>query len=49
MAEQIEDILRREGIEKLPTMTRIKEWIKPVAPDYARKGGRRRKPPERYA
>ncbi|WP_144061666.1 hypothetical protein SF175_10155 [Azotobacter vinelandii DJ] len=33
MAEQIEDILRREGIEKLPTMTRIKEWIKPVAPD----------------
>ncbi|WP_139211336.1 hypothetical protein [Azotobacter beijerinckii] len=43
MAEHIEDILRREGIEKLPTMARIKEWIKPVAPDYARKGGRRRK------
>jgi hypothetical protein len=25
------------------TSDRLKEWIKPVAPDYARKGGRRKK------
>ncbi|QOI03400.1 MULTISPECIES: hypothetical protein [Pseudomonas syringae group genomosp. 2] len=29
------------------TSERLKEWIKPVAPAYARKGGRSRKPPIR--
>ncbi|MCM2329817.1 MAG: hypothetical protein NDI70_00845 [Pseudomonas sagittaria] len=43
MAEQVEDILRREGFEELPKNERIKEWIKPTAPDYARKPGRRPK------
>ncbi|WP_455231503.1 hypothetical protein [Geopseudomonas aromaticivorans] len=43
MAGQVEDILRREGFEELPKLERIKEWIRPVAPDHARKPGRRRK------
>ncbi|WP_425914163.1 hypothetical protein [Pseudomonas sp. GWSMS-1] len=47
MAEQVKDILQREGFESLPKIERIKEWIKPVAPDYARKAGRSPKPPKR--
>lgn len=43
MAGQVEDILRREGFGELPKLERIKEWIRPVAPDHARKPGRRRK------
>lgn len=43
MAKLVEDILNREGGAELPRLERIKEWIKPVAPDYARKGGRPRK------
>ncbi|MFC0708522.1 hypothetical protein [Azorhizophilus paspali] len=45
MAEQVYRALAAEGLaDSLPDTTeRIKEWIKPVAPDYARKGGRRRK------
>jgi len=48
MADQVEDILKREGVEEknLPK-TRIKEWIKPIAPDYARLGGRPAKPRNR--
>lgn len=46
MAERVYRALVEQGFTKtLPgTVERIKEWIKPVAPDYARKGGRRRKP-----
>lgn len=45
MAERIYRTLAAEGfIGALPdTAERIKEWIRPTAPDYARKGGRRRK------
>ncbi|SEJ66384.1 hypothetical protein SAMN04244572_04833, partial [Azotobacter beijerinckii] len=45
VAEQVEDILRREGATGLPSRERIKDWIRPVAPEYARKGGRPRKTP----
>lgn len=47
LAERVYRALVGEGFtEALPgTAERIKEWIKPVAPDYARKGGRRRKTP----
>lgn len=47
MAERVYRALAAEGFtDSLPgTADRIKEWIKPVAPDYARKGGRRRKTP----
>jgi len=47
MADKVYRVLAAEGFaESLPgTAERIKEWIKPVAPDYARKGGRRRKTP----
>lgn len=47
MAERVYRALAAEGLtDSLPdTAERIKEWIKPVAPDYARKGGRRRKTP----
>ena len=45
MADKVYRALSSEGFtELLPgTAERIKEWIKPSAPDYARKGGRRRK------
>lgn len=47
MGEKVYRALAGEGFaESLPgTAERVKEWIKPVAPDYARKGGRRRKTP----
>ncbi len=47
MAERVYRALADEGFtESLPgTAERLKEWIKPTAPDYARKGGRRRKTP----
>jgi hypothetical protein len=47
MADRVYRALTDEGLtESLPgTAERLKEWIKPVAPDYARKGGRRRKNP----
>jgi len=47
MADRVYRALTDEGLtESLPgTAERLKEWIKPVAPDYARKGGRRRKTP----
>ena len=47
MADRVYRALASEGFtEALPgTTERIKEWIKPAAPDYARKGGRRRKTP----
>ncbi len=45
MAERVYRALVDEGFKEiLPgTSDRLKEWIKPVAPDYARKGGRPRK------
>lgn len=44
MAEKVYRKLADEGLVKLlPGSTdRVKEWIKPVAPDYAKKGGRRK-------
>lgn len=47
MADRVYRALVAEGFaESLPgSAERIKEWIKPAAPDYARKGGRRRKTP----
>ncbi|MDR7286372.1 hypothetical protein J2X84_005236 [Pseudomonas corrugata] len=45
MAELVKDVLKREGCENLPSRDQIKEWIKPVAPEYARKAGRPRKSP----
>jgi hypothetical protein len=47
MADRVYRALAADGFaESLPgTAERIKEWIKPVAPDYARKPGRRRKTP----
>jgi tRNA nucleotidyltransferase/poly(A) polymerase len=45
MAGLVEDVLKRKGCKELPSLERIKEWIKPVAPAYARKGGRPRKTP----
>lgn len=41
MAEQVKDILEREGFDKLPKIERIKDWIRPVAPEHARQPGRR--------
>lgn len=45
MADKVYRLLATEGFaESLPDLPeRLKEWIKPVAPSYARKGGRRRK------
>lgn len=45
MAERVYRALASEGFtDSLPdTAERVKEWIKPVAPDYARKGGKPRK------
>lgn len=40
MARLVEGVLKREGYENLPSLERIKVWITPVAPAYARKGGR---------
>ncbi|WP_439860630.1 hypothetical protein [Pseudomonas sp. MBLB4136] len=45
MAALVAEILEREGMVGLPSVERIKEWIKPVAPAYARLGGRRRNTP----
>lgn len=47
MADRTYRALAAEGFaESLPsTVERLKEWIRPVAPDYASKGGRRRKTP----
>lgn len=47
MADRVYRALVAEDFaESLPgSAERIKEWIKPTAPDYARKGGRRRKTP----
>jgi hypothetical protein len=47
MADRVYRALATEDFaESLPgSAERIKEWIKPAAPDYARKGGRRRKTP----
>jgi hypothetical protein len=47
MAERVYRALAAEGFaSSLPgTAERLKDWIKPIAPDYARKGGRRRKTP----
>lgn len=39
MANVIRDALEREGFEDLPKAGSIKEWIRPVAPDYASNGG----------
>lgn len=49
MADIVYSKLAGEGMsEHLPdTIERVKEWLKPVAPSYARKGGRARKPPVR--
>lgn len=46
MAERVYRALASEGFTDslLDTAERVKEWIKPVAPDYARKGGRRKTP-----
>lgn len=45
VAKQVENILGREGVTEFPSHERIKYWIRPVAPEYARKGGRPRKTP----
>ncbi|MNJ72223.1 hypothetical protein D3C77_688490 [compost metagenome] len=44
MAEKVYRKLVAEGmIDLLPgSAERLKEWIKPVAPEYAKKGGRRK-------
>lgn len=44
MATQVRDILEREGEQDLPQIERIKEWIKKVAPEYARRPGRGKSP-----
>jgi hypothetical protein len=44
MAGEVRDILKREGVTDLPAIERVKEWIKPVAPSYARLGGKRKTP-----
>lgn len=44
MAIQIKDILQREGHEGLPGLDRIKDWIRPVAPEHARRPGRGKSP-----
>ncbi len=46
-AKRIYQTLVDEGFTKIlpDSFERIKKWIKPVAPDYACKGGRRRKTP----
>lgn len=45
MAQAVRDAMQSEGFTNLPGIGRIKEWIKPAAPEYARKGGRSVKPP----
>jgi hypothetical protein len=45
MAKLVMDILKREGTEDLPAIGRVADWIKPIAPHYARLAGRRRKTP----
>lgn len=45
MAKLVMDILMREGNADLPSIGRVADWIKPVAPGYARLAGRRRKNP----
>lgn len=46
MADKVYRRLADEGMADLlpDSAERVKEWIKPVAPDYARKGGRRKIP-----
>lgn len=44
MATEVKNILEREGVPNLPKIERIKEWIKPVAPEYARRPGRGKSP-----
>lgn len=44
MAKVVKNELEREAFNDLPELNRIKEWLKPVAPEYARKGGRPSKP-----
>jgi len=46
MADKVYRRLADEGMADLlpDSAERVKEWIKPVAPDYARKGGRRKTP-----
>lgn len=44
MATEVKDILEREGVQNLPQIERIKEWIKQVAPEYARRPGRGKSP-----
>lgn len=45
MAKLVMDILKREGTADLPAIGRVADWIKPIAPHYARLAGRRRKTP----
>lgn len=45
MAGVVEDHLKSKGYTDLPKRERIKEWLKPIAPDYARRPGRERKSP----
>lgn len=47
MAACVRDELQRDGHEDLPKIERIKEWIKSVAPPYARRPGRGKNPPKR--
>lgn len=49
MADMVYRKLVGEGMRELlpDSEERIKDWIKSVAPSYARKGGRARKPPAR--
>jgi hypothetical protein len=46
MAGLVKDVLKREGREDLPSLERIKKWIKPVAPAYASNPGRSPKTPK---
>ncbi|MNE31254.1 hypothetical protein D3C80_1248070 [compost metagenome] len=50
MADKIYRALSAEGFVKGPkglpdTVNTINGWIQPIAPEYARKGGRPRNPP----
>ncbi|NWB48786.1 hypothetical protein [Pseudomonas gingeri] len=44
MAREVMDILKREGVTNLPAIERVKAWIRPVAPSYAKLGGKRKTP-----
>ncbi|WP_433740052.1 hypothetical protein [Pseudomonas putida] len=45
VAAMVKGSLEHEGFTQLPKLPSIKDWIKPTAPAYARKGGRPRKTP----